>query len=107
MSRTIVLYFCFLFFFVKQKTAYEMRISDWSADVCSSDLVRRHAIGGCFRAPPAVNHPVSAIGPKIGLEPACRARIVRRQQGDGVAHLESRQIEIGRGSGRDRVCQYV
>src|SRR3546814_1349028 len=33
--------FCFLclwFFFFKQKTAYEMRISDWSSDVCSSDL---------------------------------------------------------------------
>src|SRR3546814_8030338 len=29
---------CFLFFFFKQKTAYEMRISDWSSDVCSSDL---------------------------------------------------------------------
>src|SRR3546814_4349170 len=31
------LLFCFFFFF-KQKTAYEMRISDWSSDVCSSDL---------------------------------------------------------------------
>src|SRR3546814_20782990 len=30
--------FC-VFFFFKQKTAYEMRISDWSSDVCSSDLV--------------------------------------------------------------------
>src|SRR3546814_10760797 len=29
-----------LFFFFKQKTAYEMRISDWSSDVCSSDLKR-------------------------------------------------------------------
>src|SRR3546814_6892101 len=29
------------FFFFKQKTAYEMRISDWSSDVCSSDLVLR------------------------------------------------------------------
>src|SRR3546814_3359709 len=28
------------FFFFKQKTAYEMRISDWSSDVCSSDLVK-------------------------------------------------------------------
>src|SRR3546814_10877564 len=28
-------------FFVKQKTAYEMRISDWSSDVCSSDLIRQ------------------------------------------------------------------
>src|SRR3546814_3707504 len=31
-------FFC-LFFFFKQKTAYEMRISDWSSDVCSSDLL--------------------------------------------------------------------
>src|SRR3546814_2697185 len=29
----------FIFFFFKQKTAYEMRISDWSSDVCSSDLL--------------------------------------------------------------------
>src|SRR3546814_8149013 len=29
---------CVVFFFFKQKTAYEMRISDWSSDVCSSDL---------------------------------------------------------------------
>src|SRR3546814_33783 len=32
------LHFCLFFFFFKQKTAYEMRISDWSSDVCSSDL---------------------------------------------------------------------
>src|SRR3546814_3571940 len=31
---------CVLFFFCKQKTAYEVRISDWSSDVCSSDLAR-------------------------------------------------------------------
>src|SRR3546814_9582573 len=35
MHRCVVI--CFFFFF-KQKTAYEMRISDWSSDVCSSDL---------------------------------------------------------------------
>src|SRR3546814_3840946 len=29
------------FFFFKQKTAYELRISDWSSDVCSSDLARQ------------------------------------------------------------------
>src|SRR3546814_3992255 len=33
-----ILGFC-IFFFFKQKTAYEMRISDWSSDVCSSDLL--------------------------------------------------------------------
>src|SRR3546814_20610164 len=33
---------CFVIFFFKQKTAYEMRISDWSSDVCSSDLTTLH-----------------------------------------------------------------
>src|SRR3546814_20364486 len=38
---------CVLVFFFKQKTAYEMRISDWSSDVCSSDLHREvHQIMG-------------------------------------------------------------
>src|SRR3546814_6465559 len=40
----------FVFFFFKQKTAYEMRISDWSSDVCSSDLSRRHSFCGLQRA---------------------------------------------------------
>src|SRR3546814_10260551 len=34
----LYLFLCCCFFFFKQKTAYEMRISDWSSDVCSSDL---------------------------------------------------------------------
>src|SRR3546814_9231481 len=33
---------CIIFFFFKQKTAYEMRISDWSSDVCSSDLANAY-----------------------------------------------------------------
>src|SRR3546814_9717285 len=37
----IVVVFHMLCFFFKQKTAYEMRISDWSSDVCSSDLTAR------------------------------------------------------------------
>src|SRR3546814_20973443 len=37
----------YIFCFFKQKTAYEMRISDWSSDVCSSDLLRINARGGC------------------------------------------------------------
>src|SRR3546814_18077871 len=44
MSSMIVVVF---FFFFKQKTAYEMRISDWSSDVCSSDLVGQFALIGC------------------------------------------------------------
>src|SRR3546814_76187 len=46
-----VCHYCwFHFFFFKQKTAYEMRISDWSSDVCSSDLGSRARCdwcGGC------------------------------------------------------------
>src|SRR3546814_9973007 len=57
------------FFFFKQKTAYEMRISDWSSDVCSSDLCLDEAVeprrlargdagGGCaFREPEIVALP--------------------------------------------------
>src|SRR3546814_7520448 len=35
----VFILFCCCFFFFKQKTAYDMRISDWSSDVCSSDLL--------------------------------------------------------------------
>src|SRR3546814_15074074 len=35
------------FFFFKQKTAYEMRISDWSSDVCSSDLINAQITRQC------------------------------------------------------------
>src|SRR3546814_5543975 len=37
--------FLIIFFFFKQKTAYEMRISDWSSDVCSSDLAFKVILG--------------------------------------------------------------
>src|SRR3546814_4411316 len=47
------LYVCFFFF--KQKTAYEMRISDWSSDVCSSDL---GALGGAAIAGHLAEQPV-------------------------------------------------
>src|SRR3546814_1433403 len=44
-------YFILFIFFFKQKTAYEVRISDWSSDVCSSDLsakaIRRPLPGAC------------------------------------------------------------
>src|SRR3546814_5299789 len=42
----ILCYVCVFFFFFKQKTAYEMRISDWSSDVCSSDLADQRARAG-------------------------------------------------------------
>src|SRR3546814_10841082 len=38
----------YVFFFFKQKTAYEMRISDWSSDVCSSDLETATTLGAAW-----------------------------------------------------------
>src|SRR3546814_1004121 len=46
------MYVYLLFFFFKQKTAYEMRISDWSSDVCSSDLLsQQRTAQGHWRNP--------------------------------------------------------
>src|SRR3546814_5831258 len=53
------------FFFFKQKTAYEMRISDWSSDVCSSDLRRKFAACGAL---------VGAIGDQRHVDIAGRQR---------------------------------
>src|SRR3546814_20345455 len=58
LSDNLVMLFC-SFFFCKQKTAYEMRISDWSSDVCSSDL-RHEAHRGV--AVPGENDLVPRLG---------------------------------------------
>src|SRR3546814_6935672 len=47
----------FCFFFFKQKTAYEMRISDWSSDVCSSDLAPLRHLAWAV----VIDHDVGAI----------------------------------------------
>src|SRR3546814_20762032 len=47
-----------MFFFFKQKTAYEMRISDWSSDVCSSDLDQQQIV---LHAKLGHSHPVALV----------------------------------------------
>src|SRR3546814_9709623 len=100
-----------MFCFFKQKTAYEMRISDWSSDVCSSDL--------SIVAMPVGNRiMVAANGTHAGgakLEHARRrGRLERRrtQRGDIEPLLEIGRIfdgdvwhQTGRASCRERVCQ--
>src|SRR3546814_2185424 len=58
-----------MIFFFKQKTAYEMRISDWSSDVCSSDLAMRRGTFGVpfdkMRVP--VREVVVAVRDHIGI----------------------------------------
>src|SRR3546814_8242777 len=100
----------YLFFF-KQKTAYERRISDWSSDVCSSDL----------RLPQArqTEDEHRGVGDEVGvLEPADRVGAHRRPGEQLEAHRNAdhgragadrermQPAEIGRASCRERVCQY-
>src|SRR3546814_8121253 len=100
-----MLYSVFFFFF-KQKTAYEMRISDWSSDVCSSDLqqlpAHRHR-GEELRRLKGPSHaePGAVVGGQ-GIE-ALRTEVDRALR----RPYEAADREIGRASCRERVCQYV
>src|SRR3546814_10607140 len=79
---------CCFFFFFKQKTAYEMRISDWSSDVCSSDL-------------PAGFLHLQLVTDYFSGKMNCHiSDIAVASQWDGRG-------QIGRASCRERVCQYV
>src|SRR3546814_9330133 len=96
---------CFFFFF-KQKTAYEVRISDWSSDVCSSDLAR---IGsghdgqnaGCGLGVARVYRADTPGGNSRADDPAI-GRI-----GRSVVLLIGIRCEIGSESLRERVVRYV
>src|SRR3546814_8735501 len=84
-----------LFFFFKQKTAYEMRISDWSSDVCSSDLPI--PASAPLEANPAAQAADEQIAPAPLPEPPPAPAATPAPSAD----------EIGRASCRERVCQYV
>src|SRR3546814_9936539 len=102
----IIFVLCFVFF--KQKTAYEMRISDWSSDVCSSDLdvlaealIERRAPRHELKAQPFVDHREAARRKRHPL-PVDAADIVACAR-----RFVLKSCEIGRASCRERVCQYV
>src|SRR3546814_3066840 len=87
--------------FVKQKTAYEMRISDWSSDVCSSDLgTWRTALWGAMPLG-------SLIGGLLARGGYSTPLIVGATAGLMVSAVGHRYVEIGRASCRESVCQYV
>src|SRR3546814_8831121 len=110
----MILFFLFVFF--KQKTAYELRISDWSSDVCSSDLrfLLRH--GREILSPTDLHlireglsggtRPVSDIADRLsGPRRLSRvyAAVLR-----GHALLDHRApVKLGSASCRERVCQSV
>src|SRR3546814_4706088 len=100
-----------MFFFFKQKTAYELRISDWSSDVCSSDLEQ-----GLLHLH---YQPRVALASETlrGAEALLRwhdAEFGEVSPAQFIPIAEERGLigplgdwEIGRASGRERVCQYV
>src|SRR3546814_12078386 len=90
-----------LFFFFKQKTAYEMRISDWSSDVCSSDLGDLFGDTGKrrFVRPAGADEAQDRIQHALADRDAAHCPLRFQQVGRGQ--------EIGRASCRERVCQYV
>src|SRR3546814_7829742 len=88
--RLLYAHFWFYFFFFKQKTAYEMRISDWSSDVCSSDLALRVYAG--LDRPSLDGHLVLREGERMTRsDPQLLLDEVEAgdQLGDGVLHLQS------------------
>src|SRR3546814_19809111 len=109
---------CVLFFFFKQKTAYEMRISDWSSDVCSSDLavgfvedqrLDLRKIDGALAN--MVKQAARRGDDNLG---ALRQLLDLRRDADAAkdqdgAHMRQMLAvgEIGRAACRERVCQYV
>src|SRR3546814_6661556 len=94
-------YYCI---FVKQKTAYEMRISDWSSDVCSSDLLstqEREHVKELLGSDEYVNQPPVQVYYRLLQQSIYLCSI-------STMHRILREAEkIGRDSCRERVCQYV
>src|SRR3546814_11048795 len=116
----------FFFFFFKQKTAYEMRISDWSSDVCSSDLKARQRLAvpliGAEDRPPCqeiVGAERARPADRLGRQERQSERDGRDEEEvveQGGDHRRQHVAEqdgvdpdrkIGKASWRERVVQYV
>src|SRR3546814_10469542 len=106
----VIVFISFLCF--KQKTAYEMRISDWSSDVCSSDLDL--SLADTLFRPRGRDEREMTLGElrhgvRTGDGPVARSVMQgelhsRLVQAASVAVLP---LQIGRASCRERVCPYV
>src|SRR3546814_10648590 len=96
----LMLLYILCFFFFKQKTAYDMRISDWSSDVCSSDLVLCHELQVLNAS---VTPPFQLDDDNLSETTRLTHRVLdlRRPQ------MQNNLRQIGRASCRERVCQYV
>src|SRR3546814_9418637 len=99
-----------------------MRISDWSSDVCSSDLIDPAIVAALDRSiaeddtvthPGRVHFPIVALAGSNAFQPFARHQILREHGGlsplrePAVLIGRGDLLQIGRASGRERVCQYV
>src|SRR3546814_18747571 len=116
-----------VFFFFKQKTAYEMRISDWSSDVCSSDLACSNAAKTAPFNPMKANPRLfsnslydkadipatwifsgaSALAPWAGAANSNHRLAATLLMRCGLLPYPPRLARIGNASCGERVCQYV
>src|SRR3546814_10286356 len=100
------------FFFFKQKTAYEMRISDWSSDVCSSDLENQdwHKLSDQTQAGQEVEikRLDASNDPDQPQHFVVRAAIASGRIEGSLQDITARtKTKIGRAAYWERVCQYV
>src|SRR3546814_17871621 len=86
-----------VFFFFKQKTAYEMRISDWSSDVCSSDL----RADGVRRAPPVRRFWAKMLGPVGVASPDRKIAHARAAADPGQPEIEEARFPEAEHHARD------
>src|SRR3546814_4982678 len=101
MSMVWLLVWFMQFFFFKQKTAYEMRISDWSSDVCSSDLLAARARpieagrGALSRAADAVVAPAKMTVVRVRVAQLCSFSQAAMQCRASVIFCSSVVIRVG------------
>src|SRR3546814_3797395 len=104
---------CFVCLFFKQKTAYEMRISDWSSDVCSSDLAAPNVT---FTSLTGEKTTMQDLRGKVVLVKFWATSCVTciAQMPDTIQYyndlspkgFDTIAVESGSASRRERVCQY-
>src|SRR3546814_9788085 len=94
-------------FFHKQKTPYEVRISDWSSDVCSSDLITEYSINWYTRFSLIYTSHHSAKESLHLISKNALPYVQSIRKIDPVCKTPASILKIGRASCRERVCQYA